>query len=67
MFAGGDQEVVTAVAESVHTALQTDMVHLVISAHVVVRGTGTYTQLLSVCFHVSACQSIMFEDCEVLQ
>jgi len=58
---------VTAVTESVHTAPQTDMAHLVTSARVVVRGTGTSPQLLSVCFHVSACQSVMSEDCEVLQ
>jgi len=58
---------VTAVTESVHTALQTDMAHLGTSARVVVRGTGTSPQLLSVCFHISACQSVMLEDCEVLQ
>lgn len=37
----GDQGVVTAVTESVRTALQTDMACLVTSARVVVRRTGT--------------------------
>jgi hypothetical protein len=53
-FEGGDQGVVTAVTESVHTALQTDMVRPVTSARIVVRGTGMSTQLLSACIHVSA-------------
>jgi hypothetical protein len=57
---------VTAVTESAHTALQTDMVCLIISAHVVVRGTGTSTQSISLSFHISACQSVIVEDCEVL-
>jgi hypothetical protein len=57
---------VTAVAESALTALQTDMVHLVISDHIVVSGTGTSTQLISLCFHISAYQSVIFVDCEVL-
>jgi hypothetical protein len=40
-FAGGGHRVVTKAAEDVHTALETDILHLAIGAHVVVRGTGT--------------------------
>jgi hypothetical protein len=40
-FAGGGHRVVTEETENVHTALETDRVHLVTGAHRVVRGTGT--------------------------
>jgi hypothetical protein len=40
-FAGRGHRVVTEATEDVHTALETDILHLVTGAHVVVRGTGT--------------------------
>lgn len=40
-FAGGGHRVMTEVTENVHTALETDIFHLVTGAHIVVRETGT--------------------------
>jgi hypothetical protein len=40
-FAGGGHRVVIEATENVHTALETDIFHLVTGAHVVMRGTGT--------------------------
>lgn len=40
-FAGGGHRVMTEEAENVHTALETDIFHLVTGAHIAVRGTGT--------------------------